>query len=130
MLRKATYREYYASFDPAFQVEDETLMNQLGKTIPCPCSTPCTEFDDPSLGIDTCVELIRQALMCYPDLNMVIYYWVRGFNAPFADSNTIHRCKNFDKILDWATDRAVDVPRITSFHTGRTEDGHVVGSGM
>lgn len=34
MLRKATYREYYASFDPAFQVEDEVLMNQLGKTIP------------------------------------------------------------------------------------------------
>jgi hypothetical protein len=36
MLRKATYREYYASFDPAFQLEDERLVNQLGKTIPYP----------------------------------------------------------------------------------------------
>ncbi|KAN0086036.1 protein of unknown function (DUF3328) domain containing protein [Tylopilus felleus] len=92
MLRKATYREYYGSFDPAFQIEDEILMNQL----------------------DTCVELIRQALMCYPDLNMVMYYWVRGFHAPFGDSNTIHRCKNFDKILHWASEKAVDVPHIRS----------------
>jgi len=101
MLRKATYREYYESFDPAFQIEIDTLMNQL----------------------DTCVDILRQALMCYPDINMVPYYWVRGSKAPFPDSSTIHRCKDFEKIIDWATWRAINVFRISTFPMEKTEDG-------
>ncbi|KIJ66698.1 hypothetical protein HYDPIDRAFT_149571 [Hydnomerulius pinastri MD-312] len=93
MLRKATYREHYESFDPAFQGDESAVMNQL----------------------QTCVEVIRQALMCYPDLNMVPYYWVHGYKSPFGDANTIHRCKNFGKVLDWAADNAVDVSHVKEF---------------
>lgn len=119
MLRKATYREHYKSFDPAFQIEDETLVNQLGNTtFRC---VPRTEVNDPSPGIDTCVEILRQALMCYPDTSMVTYYWVHGFKSPFPNNNVIHRCKNFEKILDWAAEKAVDVSSIKSFYTGETE---------
>ncbi|KAF9219965.1 hypothetical protein BS17DRAFT_810874 [Gyrodon lividus] len=83
MLRKATYREHYESFDPLFQGDKDALMNHL----------------------DMCVDIIRQAMMCYPDLVMVSYYWVHAQPFPFGDSNTIHRCKNFEKILEWATEQ-------------------------
>ncbi|KIJ66673.1 hypothetical protein HYDPIDRAFT_26104 [Hydnomerulius pinastri MD-312] len=83
----------YESFDPAFQGDEVAVTNQL----------------------QTCVEVIRQALMCYPDLNMVPYYWVHGYKSPFGDANTIHRCKNFGKVLDWAADNAADVSHVKEF---------------
>ncbi|KIJ65794.1 hypothetical protein HYDPIDRAFT_38982 [Hydnomerulius pinastri MD-312] len=91
MLRKFTYREHYESFDTLFQGDEDALMKRL----------------------EQCLEVLRQALMCYPDTNMVVYYWVQGYDNPYPDTNTLHRCKNFDRVLDWAAKNAVDGSHVT-----------------
>ncbi|KDR68280.1 hypothetical protein GALMADRAFT_78890, partial [Galerina marginata CBS 339.88] len=86
-LRKYSYREYYEISDPDFHVNPELFRMHL----------------------DHCVEILRQSLMCSADVGMITFEWVRGFNSPYPDFNTRHQCRNFEKILSWASDNAVHV---------------------
>ncbi|KAJ3509500.1 hypothetical protein NLJ89_g5194 [Agrocybe chaxingu] len=86
MLRKYVYHEYYEKFDPSF-------------------------VDASPKTFHHCVEIIRQNLMCSADVAMITYEWVRGFRLPYPDFNTKHQCRNYQKILDWANDNAVHIPR-------------------
>jgi len=52
---------------------------------------------------DHCVEMVRQALMCSPDLNIYTYHWVSYAELPEADLFTTHRqCIDWNYFYDWA----------------------------
>ncbi|KAH9947885.1 hypothetical protein B0H21DRAFT_691211 [Amylocystis lapponica] len=88
LLRKYSYREHYASSDVAFQDSPETFRTHL----------------------DHCIEILRQNLMCRGDTGLVTFEWVAGRTRPYPDFNTVHRCRNSDKILAWGAEHTVHVP--------------------
>ena len=53
------------------------------------------------------IEMLRQKLMCDADVGMLGYHWVKGYNNPHPVFNTMHKCRNFDSILGYATKHAL-----------------------
>ncbi|RAL04918.1 uncharacterized protein BO80DRAFT_480872 [Aspergillus ibericus CBS 121593] len=72
--------------------------------------------------LDHCVDILRQALMCTADINIVTMNWLKclwrsllpdihplitddgyelGRELPTPNFNTRHVCRNFDRILEW-----------------------------
>jgi Mycotoxin biosynthesis protein UstYa len=53
--------------------------------------------------------------MCNADTGIITYEWVDGWLSPRPDYNTVHRCRNFDKIQNWNDGHSARVPayRIT-----------------
>jgi len=39
--------------------------------------------------------------MCVSDLNIITYNFVEFRDEAWPDFNTIHRCRNFNRVLDW-----------------------------
>jgi hypothetical protein len=54
---------------------------------------------------DHCVEMLRQVLMCHADTGVQLHRWVKDNPTPIPNSNTWHKCKNFDNILQWTKDK-------------------------
>ncbi|KAH9828729.1 uncharacterized protein C8Q71DRAFT_792669 [Rhodofomes roseus] len=79
MLRKATYWDYYAPLDDSYQKDP----------------------DFHRVHLDHCIELLRQSLMCTADVGLITFNWVGNHRTPWPDFSTQHRCRNFDKIVDW-----------------------------
>lgn len=42
--------------------------------------------------------------MCASDVTPVTSNWVQGHHSPHPDFNTMHKCRNFDKLLEWVED--------------------------
>lgn len=55
-----------------------------------------------TIGTDHCIDTIRQVLMCHPDEGLYLSYWIEGRRGPMADFNTMHKCKDFEAMMDWA----------------------------
>ncbi|KAG1748178.1 hypothetical protein EDB19DRAFT_1630475, partial [Suillus lakei] len=87
LLRKASWFEYYESIERAFQSPPEVVR----------------------LHIDHCIEMMRMNVMCNADVTMITWDWVKGHTVPYPNFNTRHRCRNFDKILDWGVEHAVHI---------------------
>jgi hypothetical protein len=69
-------------------------------------------FRDPEeylrLHTSHCLDNLRQILMCHVDIGIVGQVWFNPKDPrAFPDFNTRHKCKNFDDIRRWATDRQV-----------------------
>ncbi|KAG0704005.1 hypothetical protein DFH29DRAFT_802565 [Suillus ampliporus] len=92
LLRKASWFEYYG---PLFQDEPKVVRMHL----------------------DHCIEMIRQNIMCNADVTMITWDWVEGHKHPYPNFNTRHQCRNYEKILDWASNHAVhiDASEVTRF---------------
>ncbi|KAF8244398.1 hypothetical protein K440DRAFT_558961 [Wilcoxina mikolae CBS 423.85] len=56
---------------------------------------------------DHCIEMIRQKLMCTPDLNVYSYHWLGNLNHPYTDFKTEHRCVNWDRLYEWSKTKIV-----------------------
>lgn len=55
--------------------------------------------------VDTahCVDILRQQLMCKPDLGFLGQVWYNTSSpSPFVDFNTQHRCRNYQSLRQWA----------------------------
>ncbi|KAG1768891.1 hypothetical protein EV702DRAFT_979147, partial [Suillus placidus] len=87
LLRKATWLEYYKPMDISFQATPEIVRQHL----------------------DHCIEMIRQNIMCNADVTMITWYWVQGHAVPYPNFNTRHRCRNFEKIIDWSVEHAIHI---------------------
>jgi len=88
MLRKFTYPKEYPEVQELWTTRPQFLRSHL----------------------DHCIEMIRQNLMCVADVGVISYDWVSGWEVPFPDFNTWHKCRNFDDILDWTTAHRVHIP--------------------
>ncbi|XWX00529.1 hypothetical protein V2A60_008549 [Cordyceps javanica] len=67
--------------------------------------------------VDHCVEYIREALMCQPDLSMVTFRWINN-TAQHEDKSGFwptnfdvdrHRCANWEALDSWAGQRAFNL---------------------
>jgi len=81
-LRKIIYSDYYSRpehLPRTFEVGDKLLFNH----------------------VDHCVDYLRQFIMCAGDVTPVTSNWVQTHHSPHPDFNTLHKCRNFDKLLEW-----------------------------
>lgn len=71
-------------------------------------------LEDPLAGrmhVDHCIETLRLSLMCYSDITPVLLLDDDDPSSPgTADFNVHHKCRNFEKIVDYVEDNAVEVP--------------------
>lgn len=59
--------------------------------------------------IEHCVDSIRQALMCTSDITAYPVEWNSRYHRPRPNFITAkHTCRNFEKIRDWAAERATE----------------------
>jgi len=55
------------------------------------------------LHITHCLDILRQQLMCTVDVNVLgQVWWNRKEPTAFPDFNTVHRCRNFEAVRQWA----------------------------
>ena len=50
---------------------------------------------------DHCIEVLRQRLMCVPDLNVYTYHWVDYAPNAYGNLYTEHRCMDWDHFHNW-----------------------------
>ncbi|KAG2068293.1 hypothetical protein BDR04DRAFT_1232907 [Suillus decipiens] len=87
LLRKTSWLEYYDPMDEDFQNKPATVRKH----------------------IDHCIEMLRQDIMCHADVTMITWYWVEGHTVPYPNFNTRHRCRNFEKIVDWSLEHVIHI---------------------
>lgn len=56
------------------------------------------------IHMDHCINSIRQSLMCNADVSTVGYDWFPEINLLRTRLDSVHRCRNWDAIHDWALD--------------------------
>ena len=71
---------------------------------------------------DHCIDSIRQSLICSSDISTNHYNWVQDSKHIQPHLDSVHTCRNFEKIREWAFDRYVDL-RNNHLHV---ENGQVV----
>ncbi|KAF2206591.1 hypothetical protein CERZMDRAFT_52914, partial [Cercospora zeae-maydis SCOH1-5] len=54
---------------------------------------------------DHCIDYLRQVLMCHGDLTPIRQHWEPSLHAYAAEQETVHQCRNFDQIWNWAAER-------------------------
>lgn len=52
-----------------------------------------------------CMDMLRQAIMCKPDLQVFGQYWIGETERPFVDFNTNHKCVNVSDAQKCRTSR-------------------------
>ncbi|CAL1712047.1 unnamed protein product [Somion occarium] len=52
--------------------------------------------------LNHCVDNIRQSIMCSADISVIVWKWNDAENTAFPRMDTVHSCRNFNKIVDWA----------------------------
>ncbi|KAH6991201.1 hypothetical protein BKA56DRAFT_541490 [Ilyonectria sp. MPI-CAGE-AT-0026] len=85
LLRQDSYRDYYSHHGGDIEVQPEDLRGHL----------------------DHCIEILRVALMCQSDTGVYAFKYYEGFEGHWPDFSTLHTCRNFDAIRDWAFENAV-----------------------
>lgn len=59
------------------------------------------------LHIDHCIDSIRQSLMCNADTSLITYDWLKS-NIMEPQLKTVHMCRDFGRLREWAFDRYVN----------------------
>jgi hypothetical protein len=92
LVRQYTWFEHYNKNDPLTIYPDD--------------------LEDPVAGrihVDHCLETLRLSLMCYSDVTPMLFEVDPSIPnlGRKADFNVHHKCRNFDKIVDWAQENKV-----------------------
>jgi len=82
LVRQGLYPDYYA--DP--------VTGAIG-------GVPKEDWPD---HLSHCLDNVRQALMCSSDISLVVWQWGEVENRASIRMDTVHSCRNFDRIADWA----------------------------
>ena len=56
--------------------------------------------------LDHCLEDLRLAIMCNPDVTILTYDWMPNYKKPWPNFNINGECVNWDKLEAWAEERA------------------------
>ncbi len=63
------------------------------------------------MHVDHCIETLRLSLMCYADITPML---LLDDNDPqgigSADFNVHHKCRDFDKIVEYVEEHGVEIP--------------------
>lgn len=52
--------------------------------------------------IDHCINALRESVMCSADISPNVWQRPPGYNTSIVHFNTVHTCRNFDALQDWA----------------------------
>jgi hypothetical protein len=63
---------------------------------------------------DHCIESLRQSLTCNSDVTANGFDWRDDIKYMMPRINTVHKCRNFDKIKEWAFERFVPLNNLQS----------------
>lgn len=72
---------------------------------------------------DHCVNILRENILCNADITPNVWQWDESRGVSFPHFDSIHTCRNFDAIRDWAMARKIDRVWNASIHVGH-EHGH------
>lgn len=67
-------------------------------------TTPLGDIDH----VDHCLNAIRQSIMCSADITPLVWQTPPGTNESIVHFNTVHTCRNYTAIQEWAHERNVD----------------------
>lgn len=56
--------------------------------------------------------------MCNADVGLLTFDWVEGFDTPFPNFRTQHKCRDFEKIYQWYEDGISDIPISSAVRAG------------
>ncbi|KAI0388635.1 hypothetical protein F5Y17DRAFT_474350 [Xylariaceae sp. FL0594] len=56
-----------------------------------------------------CIDDVRQALMCNPDISIYTHVWVPGYRKPWPNFDVEHECVNWDILNGWAKKNSFDM---------------------
>ncbi|OAA40014.1 hypothetical protein NOR_06008 [Metarhizium rileyi] len=71
-----------------------------------------SDFEDAATArvhVDHCIETLRLSLMCYADVTPVLLMYDAEAGGRRTDFNTHHKCRNFQRILDYMDSHGVQV---------------------
>jgi len=57
--------------------------------------------DPPEDHLMHCVEMLRNAIMCFGDVSVITYNWKQGHPGPKASFKSMHSCQKWHKITEW-----------------------------
>ena len=74
------------------------------------------------MHVDHCLEALRLSFMCYSDITpLVLPYDDTRRVGRKLDFSVHHKCRNFDKIVDWVKENGVDVAPANALAEGRED---------
>lgn len=68
--------------------------------------------------IDHCIEVLRRSITCQSDLTSLSYDWIEGSQL-VAHEESLHTCRNFDLISEWAYARSIAPPMRAHVENGK-----------
>ncbi|PWI72921.1 hypothetical protein PCL_09936 [Purpureocillium lilacinum] len=74
------------------------------------------------MHVDHCIESLRQSVMCHSDTSTVTFRWSDTSQSLKPRLDSVHMCRNFTKIREWALERHIDVGN----KRAHVENGQVV----
>ncbi|KAG9220404.1 hypothetical protein CCMSSC00406_0006669 [Pleurotus cornucopiae] len=92
-------------------------LNQIRKAL-YPDHYPDMRMDDPSTAehVNHCIDSIRQSLMCSSDVSTIVWQWDAAVRRAFPKGSVVHRCRDFERIKEWALERRTKEKYNTSLH--------------
>ncbi|QYT06461.1 hypothetical protein H0G86_013310 [Trichoderma simmonsii] len=93
VIRQAYHREYYERPE---NKKWATWLNDRPITV--------------KVHINHCFEMLRQNIMCSADVGVIPHHWVKDIPDPFANFNTVHKCRDLDSVAKWIEDHEVAPP--------------------
>lgn len=100
LIRQYTYFDYYSNPQhqgKSFRDSPETLRVHVGRY-----QNFALEFRNTGLyKTDHCIDMIRQALLCYGDTNVVAFDWMEGERLPIPNFSTRHKCRRIEPLMDY-----------------------------
>ncbi|KAI0106425.1 hypothetical protein GGR51DRAFT_571362 [Nemania sp. FL0031] len=58
-----------------------------------------------------CVSILLENLMCHADTELLTMNWIQEADYPFPDFSINKKCRDFETLLNWQAERAVDMDR-------------------
>lgn len=71
--------------------------------------------------VDHCLETVRRDILCHADTSATTWEWIEGSQMSIR-AETLHVCRNFDMISQWAYDRHVEGNQRTHVESGQVVD--------
>ncbi|KUL81483.1 hypothetical protein ZTR_10424 [Talaromyces verruculosus] len=60
------------------------------------------------LHLSHCVWMLAQNIMCSASTDVYTHIWTDTLDHPFPDFNIDHQCKNYETVLEWQRENALD----------------------
>ncbi|CAG8960096.1 hypothetical protein HYFRA_00010574 [Hymenoscyphus fraxineus] len=86
LLRQVTYKEWYSDMASG----DVTAKKE-----------------ELQMHTDHCLEVLRTNIQCNADVGVFTFYMLEGDPLPWPQLNSVHQCRNYDRVLDWANKNSV-----------------------